>query len=76
MHALKENPSGEVKLNLTSVVANMSTSKSIVRGKKTQPSSVRNVEVDSFVVKDDSVVSVSSWILKNVLCDLYTTVSL
>ena len=64
MHALKENPSGEVKLNLTSVVANMSTSKSIVRDKKTQPSSVRNVEVDSFVVKDNSVVSVSSWILE------------
>ena len=60
MYALMKNPSGEVELDMSSVVANMSTSMSTVRDKKTQLSSVHNVEADSNVVKDNSVVSVSS----------------
>ena len=71
MYALKQNPSGEVKLDLSSVVANMSTSKSTVRDKKTQLSSVHSVEADLSVVKDDSVVSVSSIGLGNMLCVIY-----
>ena len=74
MYALVKNPSGEVKLDLSSVVANMSTSKSTVLDKKIQPSSAHNVEVDLSEVKDDSIVSVSSVGLGNifrVICILY-----
>ena len=63
-----KNPSGEVKLDLSSVVANMSTSKSTVLDKKIQPSSAHNVEGDLSVVKDDSMVSVSSVGLENKFC--------
>ena len=62
-----KNPSGEVKLDLSSVVANMSTSKSTVLDKKIQPSSAHNVEGDLSVVKDD-MVSVSSVGLGNKFC--------